>query len=187
MAQNHLPRVVPRSRSFLLACLLAACHGAGPYGYARTYEPLLSERTHFDRAQEQPYEQVKRAPYDYKTIELAWFGVVDELAPLQDGRTQIVLEVRTQQARNLCRDEYQDSCRMTVSESSPGKFVARVQLSDAEKSGKERVWVGSLLKVYGTPTGDYDEHGNPVLEASYYRHWPSGYYVTTAQRGAMRR
>lgn len=191
MALNHLSCLAPRACGWplagLLACLLASCHGAGPYGYARTYEPLLSERTHFDDAQEQPYEQVKRAPYDYKQTEIAWFGVVDDVTQLPDGRSQVVLGIRTQQARNLCRDEYQDSCRMTVSETSPGKFVARIALSEAEKTGKERVGEGSLLKVYGRPTGDYDERGDPVLEATYHRHWPRGYFVTTAQRGAMRR
>jgi len=204
MAREHLhagrlprpaaPAHVARRRTkrvltvLLATCALAACRGPGPYGFSRTYEPLLTERKHLDRAQDLPYEQVKRAPYDYKNIEVAWFGVVESLSDLPDGRSQVRLAVRTPQARNLCRDEYQDSCRLTVSETSPGKFVARVVLSEEEKkAGKERVWNGSLLKVYGTPTGDYDEHGDPVIEASYHRHWPRGYYVTTAQRGAMRR
>lgn len=172
----------------LCACaFVAACHGPGPYGFSRTYEPLLTEKGHLERAQEIPYEQVKRAPYDYKEIEIAWFGVVESVTDLPDARAQLLLSFRTPQARNLCRDEYADSCRQTVSETSPGRFVARVALEKAEKAGPERVWVGSLLKIYGKPTGDYDAHGQPVLEASYHRHWPRGYYVTTAQRGAMRR
>jgi len=167
--------------------VLTACGGAGPYGFARTYEPLLSEKGHLDQAQQLPYEQVKAAPYQFRKIEIAWFGVVTELSELADKRTALRLSFRVHPARHLCRDEYQDSCRVTVAESSPGEFVARLTLSAAEKAGKERVWVGSLLKVYGTPTGDYDERGNPVIEVTYHRHWPRGFYVTTAQRKAMKR
>lgn len=168
-------------------CAVAACGGPGPYGFARTYQPLISEKRHLERAQELPYEQVKAAPYDFRQTEIAWFGVVTDVNQLADKRMQLRLSFRVHQARHLCRDEYQDSCRVTVSERSPGEFSARLTLPPHEQSGKERVWVGSLLKVYGKPTGDFDERGDPMLEVSYYRHWPRGYYVTTAQRGAMRR
>lgn len=179
----HLDRA-----ALLVALALAAIAcGGGNYGHTRTYEPLLSERPYMDRAQELGYEQVKRTPYDYKATLVAWFGVVERMDRLPDGRNQLRLGYRVHQARHLCKDEYQDSCRVTVSESSVGDFVARVRLTEAELNGDERVWVGSLLKVYGTPTGDYDERGDPVLEVSYHRHWPRGRFVTTAQRGAMKR
>lgn len=168
-------------------CWLAACGGAGPYGFARTYQPLVSERGHYENAEELPYEQVKTSPYDYKTREITWFGVVENLADLPDGRTELTLAVRLHQARHLCKDEYEDSCRLTVSDTSTGKFIARLKLSVQEKTGKDRVWLGSLLKIYGHPTGDYDDHGDPVIETTYYRHWPRGTYVTTAQRAAMTR
>ena len=166
---------------------LSACAGAGTYGYARTYQPWVSERGHFESAEELPYEQVKTSPYDYKTMEITWFGVVTQLNDLPDGRTELTLDVRTHQARHLCTDEYEDSCRVTVSTSSPGKFITRLKLKSEEKAGKERVWVGSLMKVYGRPTGDYDGHGDPVIDTTFYRHWPRGTYVTTAQRSAMTR
>lgn len=170
----------------LSACLLSAC-GGGVYGFSRTYEPLISERSHLERAQELPLEDVRKAPYDFKNVEVAWFGVVTSIHELPDKRTELYLAGRTHQARHLCKDEYADSCRLTVSESSTGNFVARLKLNEDEKSGKTRVWVGSLLKIYGRPTGDYDERGDPVIETTYHRHWPRGYYVTTAQRGAMTR
>lgn len=170
-----------------LAALACACGGGPNYGHTRTYEPLLSERPYMDRAQDLGYEQVKRTPYDYKNTPVAWWGVVERIDPLPDGRSRLRLGFRVHQDRHLCKDEYQDSCRVTVSESSVGDFAARVKLSDAELNGKERVWIGSLLKLYGTPTGDYDERGDPVLEVHYHRHWPRGRYVTTAQRSAMKR
>lgn len=147
----------------------------------------MTEKGHFEQAQELPFEQVKTAPYDYKNTEVTWFAVVDDLRELPDGQTELELAVRIPQARNLCRDEYEDSCRVTVSTSSPGKFITRLTLSEKEKAGKQRVWAGSLMKIYGRPTGDYDDRGHPVIAATYYRHWPHGYYVTTAQRGAMKR
>jgi hypothetical protein len=166
---------------------LAACGSGGQYGYTRTYEPLLAEQGHFQQAQELPYEQVKTAPYDFKETEVAWFGVVESMSELPDDQTQLKLAVRVHQARHLCRDEYEDSCRITVSQTSTGSFVVRLKLGAKEKSGQERVWLGSLLKIYGRPTGDFDDKGDPVLEVTYYRHWPRGYYVTTAQRSAMKR
>ncbi|MDB4989141.1 MAG: hypothetical protein JWN04_4319 [Myxococcaceae bacterium] len=164
-----------------------SCAGAGQYSYSRTYVPLASERSHLAEAEELPYEQVKTAPYDYKDKEITWFGVVENLSELSDGRVELTLAVRSHQARHLCRDEYEDSCRLTVSQTSSGKFITRIKLKNEEKLGKERVWVGSLLKVYGHPTGDYDERGDPVIDTTYYRHWPRGTYVTTAQRSAMTR
>ena len=166
---------------------MLACHGPGPYGFARAYEPLLSERPHLDQAQQLPYEQVNREPYNYRGTEIAWFGVVTEMNELPDGRTEARLSFRLHQGRHLCSDEYQDSCRVTVSDNSSGQFTARMKVPASEKSGQERLWLGSLLKIYGKPTGDYDQHGDPVIETTYYRHWPRGYYVTTAQRAAMRR
>jgi hypothetical protein len=165
---------------------LAGC-GGGQYGFSRTYEPLITERPHLEKAQELPLEDVRKAPYDYKNVEVAWFGVVQSIHDLEDGRSELFLAARVHQARHLCKDEYQDSCRITVSESSPGSFVARLKLKGEERTGKERVWVGSLLKIYGTPTGDYDERGDPIVDTSYYRHWPRGFYVTTAQRSGMTR
>jgi hypothetical protein len=175
-----------RIEAVIVLVALGGC-GGGQYGFSRTYEPLITERPHLEKAQELPLEDVRKAPYDYKTVEVAWFGVVQSIHELEDGRTELYLAARVHQARHLCRDEYQDSCRITVSESSPGNFVARLKLKGEERTGKERVWVGSLFKIYGTPTGDYDEKGDPVLDTAYYRHWPRGFYVTTAQRSGMTR
>lgn len=147
----------------------------------------MAEKSHFENAQELPYEQVKTSPYEYKDKEIAWFGVVENLSDLADGQTLLTIAVRAHQARHLCKDEYEDSCRVTVSQTSTGKFVTRLALKKDEKSGKERIWVGSLLKVYGHTTGDFDENGDPVIATTYYRHWPRGTYVTTAQREAMTR
>lgn len=182
------PRASVHTFGLVVVGLLAAsCSNVGKYGYARTYEPLLTEKGPMLEAQDLPYEQVKRAPYEYKQTLIAWFGVVTKVSTLSDRRMQLRLSVRAHQARHLCRDDFADSCRVTVSESSAGDFTARLATNKADREGPERIVAGSLLKVYGTPTGDFDNRGDPVVEVSYHRHWPRGYYVTTAQRGAMKR
>lgn len=168
------------------ALLLCGC-GGGQYGFSRTYDPLAAERTHFEQAQQPTYQDLIRAPEKYKDIEVGWFGVVTDIQPLEGGRVRLMLSLRAHQARHLCSDESSSSCRVTVSESSSGPFAAEVTLRPNDRDGKERVWLGSLLKVYGKYTGEYSEETGPVLAVTYYRHWPRGYYVTTAQRGAMRR
>ena len=168
------------------AAPLTGC-GGGAYGFSRTYQPLASEQRHFAEAKQLTYQDLVREPNAYRSTEIGWFGVVTELYDLRDGRTRISLTLRSHQARHLCSDESKSSCRVTISEGGLGIFSADVRLNADDLDGQERVWHGSLLKIYGKPTGQYSEETGPVLEVTYYRHWPRGYYVTTAQRGAMRR
>jgi hypothetical protein len=43
------------------------------------------------------------------------------------------------------------------------------------------------VKVYGTPTGEFDSRGGPLIKAQYYRQWPHGAYVSTSGAVNMRR
>lgn len=174
-----------------LACSLGAMSsagcGAGEYGFARTYSPLGAEETHFEQAQQPSYQELVREPNKFGQTEIGWFGVVTGMESSKDGRTRVLLSLRAHQPRHLCSDESRSSCRVTVSETSLGSFIADVKLRPDESEGKDRVWQGSLLKVYGKYTGEYDEETGPVIDVSYHRHWPRGTFVTTAQRAAMRR
>ena len=170
----------------VLGLPLSAC-GAGPYGFARTYKPLASEQHHFEDAQQLTYQDLVRSPDAYKKVEVGWFGVVDEMHSQPDGRMRLVLSLRAHQARHLCSEESSSSCRVTVSATPLGTFTVDLALKPHEIDGKDRIWQGSLLKIYGIPTGEYDENTGPSLEVKYYRHWPRGYYVTTASRADMRR
>ena len=58
--------------------------------------------------------------------------------------------------------------------------VARVTLPPPSEGG-------TLVRIVGRLTDDYDQDGTPVFRASYYRHWPRGFFVTTADREHMRR
>lgn len=163
-----------------------ACR-AGPHGFARTYKPLAGEQHHFEDAQQLTYQDVVRSPHAYKNVEVGWFGVVSEMQRQPGGKMRLILSLRAHQARHLCSEESSSSCRVTVSATSLGTFHVDVALKPSELEGKERVWQGSLLKIYGIPTGEYDDDLGPRLDVKYYRHWPRGYYVTTAQRTEMRR
>ncbi len=186
--------IAPRASSITLQLLtlallsLAACGGSGPYNFARDYSPLKAEREHYQATQQQvAYEDVQRDPNGFTKAEVGWFGTVTSYGDLADGSQRLVLSLRAHQPRHLCGNERDASCRVTVSERSMGSFVVDAKLSEEQKLGKDRVWVGSLLKVYGTPTGEYDDEGGPILKVKYLRHFPRGTYVTTAQRDAMRR
>ncbi|HEX6239439.1 MAG TPA: hypothetical protein VFZ61_01045 [Polyangiales bacterium] len=169
------------SAFFALGC------GGGEYGFARTYHPLGAEAEHFEDAQQPTYQDLIREPNKYKDIEIGWFGVVNEVHADKSGKMRITLSLRAHQARHLCSEDSSSSCRVTVSEASLATFTADATLTSAEISGKDRVWVGSLLKVYGKYTGEYSEETGPVIDVVYHRHWPRGTYVTTAARGSMRR
>lgn len=167
--------------------LIAGC-GGNPYGYAHEYEPADGEGAYMDRATELSYEEVRRARPENQQM-VGWFGVVVEPPQMQDGgRARVVLSLRAHQDRHLCSSSSSDSCRVTVSDREIGRFTAIVPVREEDRSGPRRLWTGSLLKVYGTATGEEDEaHGGPILAAEWYRHWPPHYYVTTASARSMRR
>lgn len=174
----------------VLALLVSffGCGGAGPYGYAREYVPLGDEEPHIEGATEITYEEVRRDPIDFQSTKVGWFGVVTAVNVDGSGAGTITMTYRTLSARNLCEDERDSSCRVTVSERAGGPFTAQVQLRSNELSGEKKLWIGSLVKIYGAPTGELDpESGGPVLQADFHRHWPRGTYVTTGARGSMRR
>ena len=185
-SRSCLRASAPLIALLLAACALAAC-GGGQYGFARTYSPLGAEQSHFKAAQEATYQDLVREPRRFEKTEVGWFGTVSNVDKAPDGRARLTLNLRAHQSRHLCTEDGSASCRVTVSEAQLGVFTVDLALKPDEISGQDRVWLGSLLKVYGTHSGEYSEETGPVLNVSYYRHWPRGYYVTTAARGSMRR
>ncbi len=173
-----------------LAFALPACSGAGRYGYAQTYSPLGDEEGWMERANNDAvYDEVRRMPDSYRDQTLSFFGVVTGVEPGQGGApTRVSLQIRTHQARHLCEDETDRSCRVTVSARDGGPLTAVLSLRSEDASGENRVQVFSLLRVFGKiASGEYDAQGGPVLRGEFYRHWPRGEYVTTDAASAMRR
>jgi hypothetical protein len=168
------------------ALFMSAC-GGGQYGYDRAYVALGDEDPHMEQVGPVSYEDVRRDPADYRTATLGWFGVVTSVERDSDNRTLIHGTHRIHQARHLCSDETAGSCRVTVSDRQSGPFTAVVDIHPEDREGELRLWAGSLVKVYGSPSGEFDTEGGPILEGAYYRHWPRGTYVTTGAAGSMRR
>lgn len=166
---------------------LVGCGGAGQYSYAREYVPLGDEEDFMEQTSAVTYEEVRRDPADFRESQVGWFGIVTGVQPGEGGNATVALTFRNYRERHLCADERASSCRVTVSERVGGPFSILLQMRPEDRDGQERIWVGSLIKVYGSPTGDFDDEGGPLVRAAYYRHWPRGTYVTTGAAGSMRR
>lgn len=170
-----------------LGVCFAGC-GGGSYGFTREYVTLSDEDDYAEQATEVSYEEVKRDPASFRSQTIGWFGVVTAVElDAATGQARVAMSQRIHQDRHLCADERESSCRVTVSERANGPFTAVVTLRPEDRDGEGHVWLGSLLKVYGSPNGEFDAEGGPVITTRYYRHWPRGTYVTTGDRNRMRR
>jgi hypothetical protein len=173
---------------FFLALLASACHSAGQYGFARTYEPLGSEEDAQKGVKDYDPVMAQRAPDDWKGKSVSVFGVVKVRNPGPGGTSDITLSVRTLEPRNLCDTADEDSCRVTVSDREHAVVHALVKLEDEDDIGKNSVGPGSLLRIIGPIRDTVDSSdGTSVIRATYHRHWPRNFYVTTADRAHMRR
>jgi len=162
--------------------------GGNPYGYAPQYAPLSYEKPYLEKGVEQSYEEVRRDPLSHSRELLAWFGTVDNVQPVAGtDQVRVAMSLHFHQERHLCTDQFDSSCRVTISDKAGGPFSAIMTLRPGDRSGRDRVYAGSLLKIYGHATTDYDSRGGPILKADYYRHWPLGTYVTTGRAVNMKR
>ena len=172
----------------IAAVLTTGCGGAGPYGYDREYVLLDAEEPHAAETTEVTYEEVRRKPGDFAGTTVGWFGVVTAVDVDASGSGVLSLNFRILQPRNLCADERASSCRVTVSGETEHIFEAKVALREEDRvEGRDRLWAGSLVKVYGEVTPTLSDAGGVVVDAEWYRHWPRGTYRTTASAGVMRR
>jgi hypothetical protein len=178
-----------KKRWLLTAALFCAgCHSPGPYGYSRVYAPLPDEKRAAEGATDYDPVMAQRAPDQWKGKPVSVFGVVKARNPGPGGTADLTLSVRVLEPRNLCESADEDTCRVTVSDREHAVLHAHVKLTGEDDIGKLSVGAGSLLRLVGKLKDDVDaSDGAAVLGASYYRHWPRGYYVTTAARDEMRR
>jgi hypothetical protein len=171
------------TRLSLLVCSImgaAGCGASNPYGHGREYSPADDEESYYERATDVSYEDVRRDPQSFGSQLVGWFGIVSGVARLPNGDVKLALELRFHQPRHLCTDQFESSCRVTISERQGGPFSTTLKLRPDDAQGPERLNVGSLVKVYGSPNGDFDTRGGPVITTQWYRHWPTGAYVTTS-------
>jgi hypothetical protein len=176
-----------RLRSFALAlALLSGCSSAGPYGYSRTYVPLGAEDSAAEGAREYDPVMAERDKADWKKAKISLFGVVTRRAEGPAGAAYVTLSVRTLEARNLCEQLDEQTCRVTVGQHEFAVVHALLKLSPADDIGEKSLNRGSLVRVLGKLTDDVDpQDGAVVIKADYYRHWPRNFFVTTASRPDM--
>jgi hypothetical protein len=168
--------------------LVAACHSPGPYGHSRVYSPLDEEEDALKGAKTYDPVMVQRMPAKWRGKPVDVFGLVRSRNDGTAGAAYLTLSVRTLEPRNLCDAEDEDTCRVTVSEREHAVIHAQVKLDSDDHIGETSVGSGSLLRVIGVLGDEVDPNdGMPVLRASYYRHWPRNFFVTTADRENMRR
>jgi len=171
-----------------LALAMLACSSGGPYGHRKVYAPVAPEASSVAGIREYDPLLAERSLDKLKGRSVWLFGVVTNRGTGPGGAAYVALSLRTLQQRNLCESEDEDSCRVTVSEREMGRAHALLALAAEDDMGQESVGLGSLLRVVGTVTQDLDPNdGTPILRASYYRHWPRGFYVTTKAASFMRR
>jgi hypothetical protein len=171
----------------LAALALAACHSAGPYGYARSYSPLSEEEDAAEGTKEYDPVMIEREPGSWRGQRLSIFGVVKQRSQAPGGNAYLTLSVRTLATRNLCDQMDEDTCRVTVSDHEFAVLHAIVKLRPEDDLGKQSLAPGSLVRVVGTLTDGVDKtDGMQVLKGNYYRHWPRNFYVTMADRDHMR-
>ena len=178
-----------RRAALLLSMLCTvACSSAGPYGYAPTYTPLDEEESAAAGAKEFDPVMAKRFPEEWRDKPVSIFGVVTNRSQAAGGASSLTLSVRTLATRNLCDEGGQETCRVTVSDREHAVVHASVKLRAGDDIGEKSVGVGSLVRVIGKFTDVVDnDDGNPIINGTYYRHWPVHHYVTTAASSYMRR
>jgi hypothetical protein len=177
-------RVLPLA----VSALFIGCHGAGPYGHARVYVTASGEDRAAAPAAEYDAFQFERTPDKLKGKQVWLFGVVTQRRPGPGGTAYLALSLRTLQPRNLCDNDEEDSCRVTVSEREMGRAHAMVALQGDDEIGERSVGLGSLVRVVGHVAEEVDpSDGTGVVRGEFYRHWPRGYYVTTKAAAVMHR
>ncbi len=167
---------------------LAACRGAGPYGYAPNYVPTGGEEGATKDAREYDPVMYQREPEVWRKSTTVLFGVVTARAPGPGGAAYLTLSVRRLEPRNLCSNRNdEDTCRVTVSDRDFGVVHAVAPLGPEDDLGEKSVGAGSLVRLAGQFGEDVDPNdGAPILRASYYRHWPRHFFVTKANAETMR-
>ena len=165
---------------------LFACSSAGPYGYSRTYIPLSAEQAAAEGSREYDPVMAERDKAEWKKAKVSVFGVVTQRAEGPGGTAYVKLSVRTLEARNLCEQHDEQTCRVTVGEHEFAIVHARLKLSPGDDIGEKSLNRGSLVRVVGKLTDEVDpEDGSVIMNAEYYRHWPRHFFVTTASRPDM--
>ncbi len=185
-------KTVKLLRSLLLLglcfCTALACGAGGQWGHSPNYEPLSEEESALSGSTEYDPVMAGRSPDKWRNKSIHLFGVVTERKAAPGGLADVTVSMRALETRNLCETVEDDSCRVTVSEREHARVHVLLKLLPEGDIGSESVGTLSLLRIVGTLSDEPSaQDGLPVIRATYYRHWPRNYYVTTAARSYMKR
>jgi hypothetical protein len=170
------------------AALASACGGAGAYGHSKVYAPTGDESRAVSAATEYDPVMAQRFPEQWRGKPVSLFGVVTNRGSGPGGAAYVTVSMRTLEPRNLCDTPDEDTCRVTVSDREHARMHVLLKLSADDELGERSVGLGSLLRVVGTIGDDLDpSDGTPILRATFYRHWPRNFYVTSKAAGSMLR
>jgi hypothetical protein len=180
-----LRRAVPW---FAAGAFFSGCHSPGPFGHSRVYSPTSDEQHAVAGTSDFEPGGVSRAPEKWKDRPVSLFGVVTNRGSGPGGAAYLAISIRSLQQRNLCDNDDEDSCRVTISDREFGRVHALLKLSAEDELGQDSVGVGSLLRMVGVLGVDVDPNdGTPILRGTFYRHWPRASYVTASASRSMRR
>jgi hypothetical protein len=170
------------------SAFVIACHGAGPYSHAPRYVELSDEAAAGAGAREYDPVMVLRQPEEWRKGKVTLFGVVDSRSAGPGGQALLRLSVRRLESRNLCESASDDdSCRVTVSDKDFGVVWVLASLRGDDDVGPRAVGRRSLLHIIGAVGQDLSPNdGAPIVHASYYRHFPTFFYVTRASMVNLR-
>lgn len=159
--------------------LLAACGGAGRWGHSRNYAPTGPEKSAIEGARELDAPMATLKPEAWRGQKVKFFMVVTERKPGPGGAAYLTGKQHTLNEINGCDNKFDDdSCRVTIKPTGHDIVHAVVRLTGDDDVGELRVGSSSLVRVVGTLGDATDpDDGKLVVQASWYRQWPLGYYA----------
>lgn len=183
------PRPIPfvrRASSPLLSAALiafalaaAGCGGPNRWGYARSYSPLPTEKSAEEGARPFDPTMAELKPEEWRNKKVHFFFIVDERKDASGGVVYLTGKMHVRNEVNGCANKHdEESCRVTVKPGEGAVVHVQTTLVAEDQAGQLRVGKGTLLHVVGVVREKVDaDDGKQVVEASFYRQWPMGYYV----------
>ncbi len=162
-----------------LSFALLGCGGPGRWGHARTYAPTSEEKAQIEGARDLDAPMAQLKPEAWRGQKVKFFMVVDERKPGPGGAAYLTGKMHTLNEVNGCENKYDEgSCRVTIKPTGHEVVHAIVRLQADDDVGQLRVGPGSLVRVVGTLSDATDpDDGKLVVQTSWYRQWPIGYYA----------
>lgn len=165
--------------SAVLALALLGCGGAGRWGHARQYAPTTDEKSAIEGARDLDAPMATLKPEAWRGQKVKFFMVVSDRKPAPGGGAYLTGQLHTLNEINGCDNKFdEDSCRVTIKPTGHETVHAVVRLQPDDDVGELRVGTGSLVRVVGVLGDATDaDDGKLVINATWYRQWPIGYYA----------